>query len=141
MAHRRDRAPGKGPQRRARGAERGRLLLVDDDPSVARAIGRILESLGFEVTTCDDGASALALFRGDPARFDAVITDQTLPGLPGDELTTALLALRADLPVFICTGYSERVDEERARALGARALLMKPLDLGQLAEALRAALA
>jgi len=121
-------------------AGRGRLLLVDDDPLVARAIGRMLESLGYEVTTCGDGASALATFRADPARFDAVLTDQTLPGIHGDELTAALLASRPDLPVFICTGYSERVDEGRARALGARALFMKPLDLGQLAEALRAAL-
>jgi PAS domain S-box-containing protein len=129
--------PPSAPEPRA---GKGRLLLVDDDPTVARAMGRMLESLGYEVATSGDGASALETFRADPARFDAVVTDQTLPGLPGDELTRALLALRADLPVFICTGYSERVDDERARALGARALLIKPVDVAQLGEALRRAI-
>ena len=119
----------------------GTILLVDDDPPVARAIARILESLGYEVATCGDGTSALERFRAEPRRFDAVITDQTLPGLRGDQLTPALLELRPDVPVVICTGYSERLDEERARNLGAAALLMKPLDRAQLGEALRAVLA
>ncbi|HEX9052136.1 MAG TPA: PAS domain S-box protein [Anaeromyxobacter sp.] len=121
-------------------AGNGRLLLVDDDPPVARAIGRMLESLGYEVTTAGDGASALARFRAEPDRFDCVITDQTLPGMRGDELTAALLGVRPGVPILICTGFSERLDDERARALGARALLMKPLDRAQLGEAVRAAL-
>jgi CheY-like chemotaxis protein len=122
-------------------AARGRVLLVEDDALVARAVGRIIGRLGHEVTTCHDGAEALARFREDPARFDLVLTDETLPGLRGDELAPALLALRPALPVLICTGYSDRLDEERARALGARALLMKPLDVSQLEAALDAALA
>jgi two-component system cell cycle sensor histidine kinase/response regulator CckA len=125
----------------AAGDGEGRILLVDDDPPVARAISRMLESLGYEVITAGDGASALARFRAEPARFDAVITDQTLPGMLGDELTTALLAVRPGVPVLICTGFSERLDDDAARALGARALLMKPLDRAQLGEALRAAIA
>jgi CheY-like chemotaxis protein len=118
-----------------------RVLLVEDDGLVARAVGRMLERLGHEVTTCADGAEALARFREGPARFDLVLTDETLPGLRGDELAVALLALRPSLPVLICTGYSDRLDDEAARALGARALLLKPLDVSQLEEALRAALA
>jgi CheY-like chemotaxis protein len=124
---------------RARGS--GRILLVDDDPPVARALGRILERLGYEVTACGDGAEALARFRAEPTRFDAVLTDETLPGMRGHELTRELLALRPELPVLICTGYSEHLDEERAREIGARGLFMKPFDVAQLAEALRAALA
>jgi CheY-like chemotaxis protein len=117
------------------------VLLVEDDALVARAVARMLERLGHEVTTCTDGAEALARFRGDPTRFDVVLTDETLPGLRGDQLALALLALRPALPVLICTGYSDRLDDERARALGARALLLKPLDVSQLEDALRAALA
>jgi two-component system, cell cycle sensor histidine kinase and response regulator CckA len=120
---------------------RRRVLLVDDDPPVAHAISRMLEALGYEVTACGDGAGALARFRGDPDGFDVVLTDQTLPGLRGDELTVALLALRPGLPVVLCTGFSERVDEERARELGARALLLKPFDLRELGAAVGAALA
>ncbi len=119
----------------------GRILLVEDDPQVATAVERMLEALGYEVTAFASGLEALERFRAGPDAFDAVLTDQTLPGLGGDELARALLALRPELPVIICSGFSERVDEERARQIGARAFLLKPLDLAQLAEALRSALA
>jgi PAS domain S-box-containing protein len=125
-------APVAGP--------RHRVLLVDDDPTVARAIGRMLEHTGYDVTVEGDAESALRRFQADPAAFDLVLTDQTLPRMRGDELTRALLALRPALPVVICTGYSEELDEERARALGARALLPKPLDVRELAQALREAI-
>jgi CheY-like chemotaxis protein len=114
---------------------------VEDDVQVSRAVTRILEHKGFEVTACADAESALARFRADPEAFDVVLTDQTLPRMAGDALTSALLALRPALPVVICTGYSEQLDEERARALGARALLPKPLDLRELLSVLRAAVA
>jgi CheY-like chemotaxis protein len=128
-------APASAPHAPAR------VLLVEDDALVARAVGRMLDRLGHEVTTRADGGDALALFRENPAYFDLVLTDEALPGLRGDQLVQALLALRPALPVLIWTGFSDRVDDERARALGARALLLKPLDVGQLEEAVRAALA
>jgi CheY-like chemotaxis protein len=130
--HPRRTAPGPGPARR-------RVLLVDDDPQVATAIERILQHAGYEVTSYADAESALERFRGDPGAFDVVLTDQTLPRMLGDELTRALLAIRPGLPVVICTGYSERLDDERAHALGARALLSKPLDVRELVAALRVA--
>ncbi len=117
-----------------------RVLLVDDDPPVARAIGRMLERLGYRVTTDVTAEAAFERFRDDPQGFDVVVTDQTLPGMGGDELTLALLAIRPELPVLICTGYSARLDEAEARAIGARALLAKPLDLHELGEAVAAVL-
>jgi PAS domain S-box-containing protein len=117
-----------------------RVLLVDDDPPVARAIGRMLELSGYAVDVAADAETALERFRAAPASFDLVLTDQTLPGMRGDELTVALLAVRPDVPIVICTGYSERLDDERARALGARALLAKPLDVRELSRALSEAL-
>ena len=132
--------PGREPARAAAPSLR-RILLVDDDPPVARALARMLATLGYDVTTEGTAEDALERFRATPADFDAVITDQTLPRMGGDELTLALLALRPELPVLICTGYSERVDEVQARAIGARALLPKPLALSELGEALAAALA
>jgi PAS domain S-box-containing protein len=119
----------------------GRILLVDDDPLVARAIGRMLELVGYDVTTYGDAETALARFRADPEAFDVLLSDQTLPRMRGDELARAALALRPGLPVILCTGYSERIDEEAARELGARALLAKPLDMRELSAALRDALA
>ncbi len=108
---------------------------------MARAVGRMLERLGYAVTTHGDAESAFERFRADPAAFDVVVTDQTLPGMAGDELTLALLAVRPTLPILICTGYSARLDDVEARAIGARALLAKPLDARQLGEAVAAALA
>jgi PAS domain S-box-containing protein len=137
-------APAATPEPRAPApppaAPRGRVLLVDDDPPVARAIARMLERSGYEVAVDGDAESALERFREDPAAFDLVFTDQTLPRMRGDELTVALLALRPDLPVLICTGYSELLDDDRARALGARGLLSKPLDVRELAQAVEDAI-
>jgi CheY-like chemotaxis protein len=116
------------------------VLLVEDDPLVSRVVERMLDRIGLAVTARGDGAEALALFRADPGGFDLVLTDQTLPGLRGDQLVEALVALRPGLPVLLWTGYSDGLDEERARAAGARALLLKPLDVPQLEEAVRAAL-
>jgi two-component system cell cycle sensor histidine kinase/response regulator CckA len=117
-----------------------RVLLVDDDPPVARALARMLSALGYVVTTEASGEAALARFKEDPAAFDLVLTDQTLPRMGGDELTRALLAVRPGLPVLICTGYSARLDEVGASAVGARALLPKPIDLRELGAAVAAAL-
>ena len=117
-----------------------RVLLVDDDPPVARAIGRMLTTLGYDVTIDPSAELALERFRSAPDAFDLVVTDQTLPRMGGDELTQSLLAIRPSLPVLICTGYSARLDEAEARCVGARALLPKPIERKQLAEALAAAL-
>jgi PAS domain S-box-containing protein len=133
-------APAPAPVAPVPSGDRRRILLVDDDPPVARAISRMLAALGYDVTVDGSAEAALERFRGDPARFDVVITDQTLPRMGGDELTLALLAIRPDVPILICTGYSARLDEVQARAIGARALLPKPLDLHQLGDAVAAAI-
>jgi PAS domain S-box-containing protein len=124
-------------QAQARGE---RVLVVDDEPMVRNAHRRLLESLGYRVETASDGEQALALFKGAPASFDLVLTDQTMPHLSGVDLAKALLAIRADVRVVLCTGYSDHVDEERARALGLRALLAKPIDRETMAAAMRKAL-
>jgi PAS domain S-box-containing protein len=130
--------PAPAPERPP--SARHRVLVVDDDPPVARAIARMLDHAGYRVTVVEDAESALEEFQADPGAFDLVLTDQTLPRMRGDELTRALLAMRPALPILICTGYSERLDEERALAIGARGLLPKPLDLRELVTALRDAI-
>jgi CheY-like chemotaxis protein len=107
---------------------------------VARALARMMGSLGYDVTTDGSAEEALERIRRAPDAFEVVVTDQTLPRMAGAELTRALLSIRPDLPVLICTGYSARIDEARARAIGARALLSKPIDLRELGSALSAAL-
>ncbi|MCF8063064.1 MAG: response regulator [Deltaproteobacteria bacterium] len=77
--------------------------------------------------TRTNGEDALACFRDDPEGFDLVITDMTMPHMRGDELSRRMLALRPDLPVILCTGYSKRISDDKAGKIGVRSLLMKPL--------------
>ena len=114
-----------------------RILLVDDEAAIVKLQTRILERLGYAVTSCADGSEALAVFQSDPSGFDLVITDMTMPFKTGDQLAADLLAIRPDIPVIICTGFSERLDREKAEAIGVRELLMKPVARPDLAGAVR----
>lgn len=104
----------------------GHILVVDDEDVLAQLFGEVLKAHGYEVTVFSDSRLALERFRSTPAQFDAVISDQTMPGLTGIELTQALQALRPELPVMLCTGYSSALDREVAEHLGV-ALLSKPV--------------
>ncbi len=119
------------------GAKTWRVLLVDDEPTVARAIGRLLGSLGHQVVVETDPRLAAERLHAAPQAFDVLFTDQTMPGMTGDELARAAMAIRADLPVVLCTGYSEHYRLEDATRDGVRAFLSKPVDR----DALRALLA
>jgi len=121
-----------------RGKER--ILFVDDEAAIVKIAQQYLEALGYDVTTRHASIEALQLFRNDPDRFDLVITDMTMPGLTGDDLAIQLLSLCPDLPIILCTGHSNRISESRARRLGIRAFVMKPLTQRELAETVRRAL-
>ncbi|OGQ88081.1 MAG: hypothetical protein A2512_07010 [Deltaproteobacteria bacterium RIFOXYD12_FULL_56_24] len=118
-----------------------RLLLVDDEESIVAMNVTMLERLGYRVTGMTNGGKALALFAENPRGFDLVITDQTMPGMTGGELVGRMQEIRPDIPVILCTGYSAQMTEERALAIGIRAYLMKPLNLHELALAIRRAIA
>ena len=97
----------------------------------------ILTELGYDVTSRTSSREALALFRTDPSRFDLVITDQTMPDMTGVELAKEILAIRPDMPVIMCTGFSHLVDEEAAREAGIKAFAMKPLTKREIARTIR----
>ena len=80
---------------------------------------------------------ALELFASQPDRFDLVITDMTMSGLTGDKLAQKLMEIRTDLPVILCTGFSARINEEKALAVGIRAFVTKPVLQRQIAETIR----
>ena len=114
-----------------------RILFVDDEPSLVE-IGRdMLQHLGYEVVTFLSSAEALSALRAQPDHFDLVITDMTMPQMTGERLAQALIEIRPDLPVILCTGYSERITAERASALGIKAFLLKPLSVHDLAKKVR----
>ena len=128
--------PGVAPTRLR---ETGRLL-VDDETILRTVIGEMLENLGYRVTRCADGREAVAQLTRDPAGLDLLLSDLTMPDMTGDVLTLEALAVRADLPVLLATGYGAQWTVEQARALGAHDLLLKPIPFEDLARAVRAAI-
>ena len=114
-----------------------RLLLVDDDSWVAEVCRAMLERLGYRVTVRTDSEKAREDFCADPGSFDLMISDMTMPRLTGADLTKAVMKIRSDLPVILCTGFSELIDEAKSRELGVRALIMKPVQLDNLAHTVR----
>jgi len=112
------------------------VLVVDDEQDILDACALGLSSFGYEVDCCRSGEDALALFRKDPARFDAVLSDTTMPGLAGPDLVRELLKIDPHLPVILTTGHSALVSRERAWRLGALEYLVKPFRMDVLAAAL-----
>jgi len=127
---------GTEAQASLRGGEE-RILVVDDEPSVVKAIKDMLERLGYEITTKTSSVEALEMFRSDPHSFDVVITDMTMPKMTGVQLSKNLMEIRADIPIILCTGFSEKISEERARELGIRGYLMKPMVKREIAVMIR----
>ncbi len=117
-----------------------RILFVDDEKMLVDIGGKILQRLGYEVVSRTSPIEALELFRAKPDHFDIVITDQTMPGMTGDLLTKEMMRIRPDIPIVICTGYSQGLDPERARQCGIKAFVMKPILIQDIAAAVRKAL-
>jgi CheY-like chemotaxis protein/anti-sigma regulatory factor (Ser/Thr protein kinase) len=117
-----------------RGSER--ILLVDDEPTVMQMATSILERLGYKVTGQTDSVKALEVFRSSPDEFDLVITDYTMPNLTGMDLAEEVCRIRSDMPILLCTGFSEKITPEGVKELGV-GLLMKPYGMRQMSEAIR----
>lgn len=118
----------------------GSILFVDDEEQITELGQTFLNMLGYQVTPCNDPTEALSIFSNDPSRFDLVITDMTMPKMTGTVLTRELLKVREDLPIIMCTGFSEAVDEEAAKQFGIRAFLMKPVSSHEMAQTVRTVL-
>jgi two-component system cell cycle sensor histidine kinase/response regulator CckA len=118
-----------------------RILLVDDETSMAEMERDMLESLGYRVTARTSSVEALKAFRARPDQFDLVVTDMTMPLMTGAEFSRKILALRPDMPIILCTGFSERIQEETAKSIGVREFVMKPIILRDIAHIIRRALA
>ena len=114
-----------------------RILFVDDEEALVEMGEGILADLGYEVFSRMSSMEALAVFKADPSRFDLVITDQTMPDMTGVELAGEILAVRADMPIIMCTGFSHVVDADKAKAAGIKAFAMKPLTKKQIAKTVR----
>jgi signal transduction histidine kinase/ActR/RegA family two-component response regulator len=113
------------------------ILLVDDEKSVAQIETQMLNRLGYKVTVHTSSRKALECFRSDPERFDLLLSDVTMPEITGDKLAQKVLAIRPDIPVLLCTGFSENFDQHQADQLGIKGFLMKPVVKSDLARMVR----
>ncbi len=127
--------PFKPDESLKKGSER--VLLVDDEESVIIIVREILERLGYQVTSCNDSKDALDIFRKNSDRFDLVITDMAMPKMAGDQLSSELVSIRPDIPILLCTGFSETMSEQKAASLGIKGFLMKPIVIKALSNKLR----
>ena len=114
----------------------GTILFVDDEAMLTRMGKRILTSLGYSVVAKESAVDALQHVKDHAAGIDLVITDMTMPVLSGHKLAHEILSIRPDMPIILCTGYSEQINQKAARELGVRKFLFKPLTTGNLAHAI-----
>jgi PAS domain S-box-containing protein len=105
-----------------------RILFVDDEPPLEILGRRTLENLGYRVSSFSGSLAALAAFQASPQEFDLIITDQTMPEMSGTEMAAAILKIRSDVPIILCTGYSSKVSQDDYQKLGISAFIMKPYD-------------
>ncbi|MCP4343674.1 MAG: response regulator [Desulfobulbaceae bacterium] len=110
----------------------GTILLVDDEEQVVQVTGEILQNLGYEVVGKTSPQDALQLFSSSPHEFDLVLTDLTMPGLTGLELSERMKKLRPDIPIILFTGYSDQVSKDAAVEAGIGEYCMKPISMRDL---------
>jgi signal transduction histidine kinase/ActR/RegA family two-component response regulator len=126
----------------AASANRGNehILLVDDEEQIIDIEKQILERLGYRVTAKTDSQEALEEFSTRSEKFDLVITDMTMPKMSGDQLALKLMDIKPDIPVILCTGFNETINEEKALAMGIDRFVMKPIIKDDLAKTIRSVL-
>lgn len=113
------------------------ILFVDDEKQIVDMVRLMLENLGYQVTVRTSSVEALEAFRNKPDKYDMVITDMTMPNMTGKDLAKELMNERPDIPIILCTGFSEQIDERRAKELGMSAFIMKPIVMHDIANTIR----
>jgi PAS domain S-box-containing protein len=118
----------------------GKVLFVDDEKMLADIGEKIIRRLGYDVWSRTSPIEALELFKSKPNFFDLVITDQTMPGMTGDVFASEVMKIKPDIPVILCTGYSQLINEQKALENGIKALIMKPILIHDMADAISSVL-
>jgi PAS domain S-box-containing protein len=114
-----------------------KILFVDDEEPMVDLNQQRLERLGYNVIPKTDPLEALEFFRTNPYQIDLIISDMTMPHMTGDKLAQEILNIRPDMPIILCTGYSERMSEDRAQEIGIRKYIEKPIEKETLARSVR----
>ena len=100
-------------------------------------VKQILKRLDYKVSVCQSPIEALSSFKAQPEKYDLIITDQTMPHMTGLNLAKGIMSIRPNIPIILCTGYSELVSEEKVNSFGIKAYLMKPIVKSEFAKTIR----
>lgn len=132
-----DRAPEKEKAKQSWPKGNERILFVDDEEAVVEQGTITLERLGYTVTAHTSSIEALADFQNHPDWFDLVLTDHTMPNLTGLDLAKTFLKIRPGIPVILCSGFSEQLDEESVKAADVTEYVLKPIMPSEMAALVR----
>ncbi len=113
------------------------ILIVDDDETVLQMEKDMLTHFGYKVTSTTSGIHALETFNQQPQNFDLIITDMTMPHMTGAELSQKILSVRTDIPIIMCSGFSELITKDKAKAIGIKEYIMKPIVGNDMARIIR----
>ncbi len=113
------------------------ILFIDDEEALVFTVKNNLELLGYDVVGETQSNKALDLLKQAPKRYDLVITDMAMPEMTGEELVKAIQKIRPDIPIIICTGYSEKINEDQLQKMGIQAFLLKPFFVKEMATLIR----
>ncbi len=110
-----------------------KIMLIDDEEPVVNVEKQMLEILGYKVISFTSSVKAMNVFEDNPHKFDMIITDMSMPKISGAELSEKMIKIRPDIPILMCTGFSENMSEEKAFEIGIKGLLIKPVEIIELA--------
>ncbi len=114
-----------------------RILLVDDEKMIIKMEERILTRLGYKITGLTDSVKTLKIFKQNPEKYDLVITDMTMPNMTGTLLANEIKKIRPDIPIIICTGFSDQINKNTSQEFNIDCFIMKPIILNDIALAIR----
>lgn len=110
------------------------ILFVDDEVAIMGLAEKVFSQYGYRISTFSDPLQALQSFTAEPEQYDLLITDMTMPHMTGDRLAQEVLQIRPDFPVILCTGYSEKINKEKAGTIGIKKYIPKPLVMSKLVQ-------
>ena len=119
---------------RCLGSNKERIMFIDDEPALAKIGSEQLQRLGYAVEAFTQPTDALRRFEAMPEKFNLIISDMAMPKLTGEQLAGKIHRIRRDIPIVLCTGYSERLDAIQTAKLGIHSCLIKPYQLTVLSD-------
>lgn len=122
-------------------AQQAHIMVVDDEEAIGRFLKKFLSDFGYQISCFQDSTTALKAFNQYKFGFDLVVTDQTMPNMTGIELSREILALKPEMPIILCSGYSDHINQTDIKQYGIRRYLHKPVEFGELTSAISVLLA